>query len=400
MSLSDTEIANIVGSDQSTELIPTATEAIDDGLHCQEEGCPYVAHGTMAKAQMGRHMSASHGIRKEPTVKTTTTTATKKDISIQIPTQSSYLEELLEGFSVPNRKGIMLIMKSSPEDIEKLREALKSVRVDKNTSDFVIKEYATSIGKQINIDSTNPINTAPNAFNDIMTRKQKEADMRMYDNYISGNQQNQPNAEMLAMKAQIQSLTDLLTKNQLQDEIKALRAETIQQKKENDGALGGIVESMKEFMIEFKHREELKSQEDKYSRELALLKEELKNNNQITDKSERILNTIGSHAASGLKSFSLAAERVAETDNKLQLLVQSNQALAAGIPPETINSFLGNAAPQMNRIQLPSAERVAGEEFSRLDTYNMLDRVTKSIEIKKPDVVDFGMQEKIIINSE
>ncbi len=230
-------------------------------IHCDEPGCDASFSGTMARAQLGRHKSAKHGIKKEVEQKTKGKLNTEN--LNQIPTSSSYLEELLEGFAIPNRKGILLALKDDSQNIDELREALKSVRVDKNTADYIVKKYASSVGKNVADIGTpvtepqiSPLKATVGMLNDSLQ-------VQLLQNMLQPKQSDTKNPELEQMKLQMASMVEqnkrleaLLTQQKVDNEINLLKKALEDSKREYGGQLGSLSDSMKEFVTAMMNSQE------------------------------------------------------------------------------------------------------------------------------------------------
>ena len=381
--MDDSTLNSIIGDENiSTESIASTVNTDDGTLHCDEPGCDASFSGVMAKAQLGRHKSAKHGIHN--------TTAKKSSVSKvenlnQIPTSQSYLEELLAGYNVPARNGILLSIKDDPENIDELGEALKSVRVDKNTADFIIKKYAKSVGKNI---STEPIiQKEPDAIDDILARKKKEADLKLYDSFVQGNQnQKQDSGEISRLTQMIADMqrqqgeqqrqfneklveherkyTEQLEKQRQQQELLSLKEELRAMRERSDQQIGSLSGTMSEFakditgsMEKYIMERDFHRKEDELKKEIEVVKANSNKslNEKVIDKVENLVNSTGAGFA-GIARENIGNERA---------LLLSN-LLSQGIPyPQAMQAITGRA--------VPSAEQ----------EYRNLAKITSEIEQEK-----------------
>lgn len=288
--MQDSEINDITGEDSIIPLEEARSVEVEntDGFVCPVCNKSF----TTQLAMIGHQRTHNKG-----------KLSTKKNDSLNtIPTSISHLEELLAGYNVPSRNGILLSVRDNPEDIDELREALKSVRVDKNTADYIIKKYAKSIGKSISTEGTTGVSPKePDAIDDILARKKKEADLRMYDSYIQNGSNNgsKTNPELEAMKVQVakmeesnRRLEDMLLKQQTDAKIAALEAEMKNREDRFGGQVAQLADALKDFATVQKHESDLLRMEVLHTREKEKLQQEVDKATKGANAQERFQNRL------------------------------------------------------------------------------------------------------------
>lgn len=377
--MNEKELNDIIGNQsndtflntEKDSIIPETIQPIQEGFVCPDCNKSFKTQ----LALIGHSRTHNKGIKEKSSLK-------KADN--QIPTSTSYLEEMLEGYSIPNRKGILLALKDNPESIDELREALKSVRVDKNTADYIVKKYANSIGKNISSESA-PVEISVSPLKQTVGMLNDSLQVQLLQNMLQPKQSidiNNPKMDAIQLQmAQMQEankrLEALLTQQKTDNEINLLKKQLEDVKRESNGQIGSVMDNLKEYitsMTNFQEKAMLQN-DNKFEKLLLEMRhqketDELKNQLQQATNSKPLqerafdkTSEIADKALMGIGNVynkALSSQDTLEKANAAMLMKQQ------GFSTDIINNIL-------NPNQKPSVP-------SAKDEYENLQRMTSEMQ--------------------
>ncbi len=365
------ELNRIIGQDTDSPQI-FETEAakpkpVDETtVYCDE--CDASFSGTMARAQLGRHKSAKHGIKKE--VQTKDVKKVEKSDS-QIPTSASYLEELLEGFAIPNRKGILLALKDDSQNIDELREALKSVRVDKNTADYIVKKYAASVGKNVADTGAAVVEPQISPLKATVGMLNDSLQVQLLQNMLQPKQSDTKNPEVEQMKLMMsrleesnRALQQQLTQQATENRIKQLEEELKESRKEAQNDIGSLASSLKDFTQNLTNAFEKHILERDFHRREDELKKEVEIAKANSNKSfiEKGLEVVDKKLDAAGQVFGMAAKQNID----LEKAQTARDLINQGVPKNEAFAVTGLANPLINNNLRELDEIEAHKELKKL----------------------------------
>lgn len=362
------EIERITGIDDTLNQLTSPDmmkvsdiDIVEDGIRCDYPGCEASFSGVMAKAQLGRHKSAKHNIKKASVTVDNKPTQTTVQSSI-IPTSETKLEAILKAFSVPSKEGIMLSMQDKPDDIHRLRDMLRAVSVPAGKIEAVTNLYSEYLG--VKSENNNIVPKIPEMeFADkMMIEAEKKAKAEWVAKLYGGNSNNQPNHEMDALKTQMNSILETnkllqqqLIENKRESEISELKKQNqllIEQIKQNkddaDGQAGHLAASMKDFATNISHMLEKKELESTFTKELQAIQKKLDEQSQgktatnAAELSSRVLDKTAELLSSAGNGFVKFNENMTRMSSQKDAGETALALMSRGVSPDQLSVIFQN----------------------------------------------------------
>jgi hypothetical protein len=369
----EVEQLNAILADKSDSLIEAEiTSPSTDGQYiCETCGKPFktdLARRGHMQTHVGRYP------KKEKEISTSGSGSGKIKDDNAIPTIYDRLENLLKGYGVKGVAGIMQSANMYEIDMMAFVPILKDLLRNTGTTPGLIGNIADAWSLIIGVkpEPTNAIipEIKPSPLRETINMIQETIQLQALQNMAGNNNGNKSNPEIEAVKIQLlkmeehnKKLEELLLKQRQEAEMQLIRDELKKTQEDNKASLGSLTNGLDEFITSFTHREELKAQEDKFTKQVQELKEELRLNNskplqeKMLDKIDGTLNNLGAGFAE-MNKHTIQANSAIERGDRAMALIN------AGVPVNDIASILGGNTPQ--RPNLTGSSQMEWEKLKRM----------------------------------
>lgn len=386
MALTNKEVAEITGDTEEEIARITKEDGIDasikntsqlpstdvmkistDGAVCDVCGQEFT--GVMAKAQLGRHKSAKHGI-KSASAKEKGTAITSEQAKTEIPTTETYLATVLRAFSVPNQPGILLSMQNNPDDIPRLKDMLRAVALPNQKIEAVITLYREYLGvPSKSVDAETPSSQQSPLKQTLSTLSDTIALQSLQKIAGGGGHES---SEVASLKLQLAEMKDMLLRQKSDDELKLLKEELKKSKEETEGHMGSVASALKEYITEDRHKWEMFQKDQAYSAELKAIREALQASQSGASLTlgEKMLNkgeALADKVLGGVGKFNAdIINRTVAND----VMEQAQRLRAMGFQPSEITQLVTATAPR------PKIVNAEADHVNLQKEYQMLEKAT------------------------
>ncbi len=349
---------------QNSEILPLSDSietnyvtATDENTNTNTETCEQCGaqfHGKMAKAQLGRHKSAKHGITSVKESKATT----KVDTGI-LPESLSYLKNsCLKPFGCKGLENVTQGMMDAPEDLGLLQSLLSANDNSKNIP-YILQRYSSYLGKPVPTADgvvSKPDTGAKATYKQFMEDRAEQAYISLMESQAHSKNNNE-SSEVATLKSEINSLKEMMLKQQQQNEINALKEELKKTKDESDSNAGSLASMLKTYMGEQEHRWQMFMKDSEHAKQLQELKDELKNGIPKTSIGE--LRGLTQDIGMGIRALN---KDIMEGSSHLDTMSLAKSLSERGFSPEQIVEII--AQQQHPRVPIPPGSSHA--EWERL----------------------------------